>query len=537
MGVCAVSLLALLNAPYGLAYVTAPPDTFTGILYNYQDGHSYLAKMREGWRGEWLFTLPFTAEPGEGVFLFTYYLFLGHLARWIGTSIDLTYHLARVLGSALFLGVAYRFIAYFFDTARARLLTWLFFFITSGLGWVLVPGGYLAADLWVAESIPFLTLFSNAHFPLAWALMLLIFEFAILRSAPSAPPSSGTREDSRKWPSPPSRLAGEARGEGEPRDAANNLNLWLLLLFVTALAIVQPMTLLPVNVVLAGYWAWETTLSLRRLDWRSALPVLAVALFSVPWVVYAVWATNTQPLLREWNAQNITPSPPWWEAVLWGGVPLALAVVGATTRIADGQGQTLPLRWLIIGVVLLYTPIDLQRRMSLGLWMPLCVLAAIGLREGVLPRVMARWRLLVVTALTLPALFSNLVVVAASTAGVLGRKPELYLTAAESAAVDWLAAQPGRPLVAASPDIGLFLPGRSDARVIYGHPYETADAAMQKQTSLDFFAGRLAPEAFAARYPVDFVFVGPREAAANPPLELTGWQPVFVRDNVTIYGR
>jgi hypothetical protein len=36
---------------------------------------------------------------------------------------------------------------------------------------------------------------------------------------------------------------------------------------------------------------------------------------------------------------------------------------------------------------------------------------------------------------------------------------------------------------------------------------------------------------------VDFVFVGPREAAANPPLELTGWQPVFVRDNVTIYGR
>jgi hypothetical protein len=497
VAVVAGIVLAVANAPYVLAYISAPPDTFTGILFNTQDGHSYLAKMREGWRGEWLFTLPYTAEPGEGVFLFTYYLFLGHVARWAGMSLDGTYHLARLLGGAAFLVAAYRCLAHFFDTPRARLGAWLFFLGTSGLGWLALLAGRFTADLWVAESIPFLTLFSNAHFPPAWALMLLIIERAVLH-----------------------------------QDPAGFRNLAVVALAVTALAIVQPMTLAPVNAVVAGNAAldvWQR----RRFDWRAAWPAGLVAALSAPWVLYALWATNTHPVLSEWNRQNVTPSPAWWEALLWGGVVLGLAVVGAMR----GQAQPLPARWLVIGIGLLYLPIDLQRRMSLGVWMPLSILAVWALRAVVLPRVAARWRPLLVTALVLPAALSNVVVVAATVAGVLGRKPELFLSAGEAAAMDWLAAQPGRPLVVASPDLALVLPGRSDARVIYGHPYETMDAGRQKEAVLNFLRGEIPAAEFLTQNRVDFVIAGPRERAINPEFVVPGWGVIFERGEVEVYGR
>ena len=76
-------LLACL--PYLIVSMTTPPELFyTGFLTNPEDGHSYLAKMRQGQRGQWRFTLPYTAEPHEGEFLFTYYVALGHLARVAG---------------------------------------------------------------------------------------------------------------------------------------------------------------------------------------------------------------------------------------------------------------------------------------------------------------------------------------------------------------------------------------------------------------------------------------------------------------------
>mgnify|MGYP001345878526 FL=1 len=63
--VAAAGVLILLaaNLPYALAYAAPDGRVFGGILFALEDGLSYLAKMRQGWRGAWLFTLPYTAEP------------------------------------------------------------------------------------------------------------------------------------------------------------------------------------------------------------------------------------------------------------------------------------------------------------------------------------------------------------------------------------------------------------------------------------------------------------------------------------------
>ena len=95
-----VALLVVVIAvlPYLVAWsITPAGKVYTGLLVNPLDGHSYLAKMRQGAAGQWLFRLPFTSEPQRGAFTFVYYLFLGHVSALSGLPLIVTYHIARSL--------------------------------------------------------------------------------------------------------------------------------------------------------------------------------------------------------------------------------------------------------------------------------------------------------------------------------------------------------------------------------------------------------------------------------------------------------
>ena len=111
-------------------------------------------------------------------------------------------------------------------------------------------------------------------------------------------------------------------------------------------------------------------------------------------------------------------------------------------------------------------------------------------------------------------------------AAVQRRDPAIFLTQPEAAALDWLAGHaPRGAVVAASPQMGLFIPARSDARVIYGHPFETVNAATQKAAVEAFFAGKTQPADFTRQYDVSLVMLGDRERQLGPGPALNGWTP------------
>jgi hypothetical protein len=325
---------------------------------------------------------------------------------------------------------------------------------------------------------------------------------------------------------------------------------------VTALAQTQPLALLTVGMVLGALTLWRivsqkpgflkkpgfSTDSADSRIGRDPLPLLVVGVFAAPWLVYDFWATATHPALAAWNAQNLTPSPPLWDALLSGGVPLLLALPGIVVAARRRAPLDLvPLVWLALTIIALYAPFSLQRRLSLGVWTPLVLLAAIGLRDLIWPRVAMRWRpvaLGVIVALSLPG---NLLVYTATLGAIQKPDPKqgIFLTRDEADALDWLRDNiPPRALVLASPTTGLHLPARTDARVIYGHPFETVDADARKHAVEDFFAGRVPPEQFLAQYPVNYIFYGPREQALGPLPPLNGdWRILFQLGEVTIYGR
>jgi hypothetical protein len=336
----------------------------------------------------------------------------------------------------------------------------------------------------------------------------------------------------------------------------------LIALATLAVAQLQPLALLTIGLVLGALMLWhffadgfDTSsprsrryplgygfwLNLRRRFSTDAaiLPSFIFGLCAVPWLIYDFLITRAQPMLADWNAQNLTPSPPAWDALISGGVPLLLAVLGGVVAARRRSPLDLiPLVWLSLNIVALYAPFSLQRRLSLGIWMPIVLLAALGFREVIAPRLATRWQSLLLVLVILLSSLSNLLVYVAALGGIQKRDPAIFLTSDEAEAFNWLVKEtPPGTIVLAAPKTGLFIPAHSDARVIYGHPFETVEAQSHKQAVEDFFTGRLSPESFFALYPVDYIFYGPLEKQLGTLPELNGWRIIFQQNDVTIYGR
>ena len=74
--------LLFVNVPNLLGWTLSTPEArFGGAAYNVEDVNSYIAKMRQGARGEWLFHIPYTSEEHTGTIIYIFYLLLGKLAR------------------------------------------------------------------------------------------------------------------------------------------------------------------------------------------------------------------------------------------------------------------------------------------------------------------------------------------------------------------------------------------------------------------------------------------------------------------------
>ncbi len=71
-----VIIMLITSLPYLYGWwLSTPQNQFSGFFMGVEDANSYLAKMRQGAEGGWLFYLPYTAEAHPGVYLYTFHLF------------------------------------------------------------------------------------------------------------------------------------------------------------------------------------------------------------------------------------------------------------------------------------------------------------------------------------------------------------------------------------------------------------------------------------------------------------------------------
>jgi len=431
--------------PYLLANRLATPGIFTGFLINPLDGFSYLAKMREGAAGSWMFTLPYAADPGPGVYLYLYYLFLGHLAATFHLPLIVTFHIARVAASILMFYLAYLFYERVLEFPG---WVWSAFFITvlgGGLGWLGLLVGIEGSDLAIPESIPLITAYTNAHFPLAAA--------AILGAALTCLTTYRCR-----W--------------------LELIHGWL---FGTLLVIVLPFSLLSIATVLFLWLMLEMYLKRERLRGffsffrlPGMVAALGFGLGALPWLVYNVILVRRHPVISIWTAQNQTPSPAVWSYLIGFGPLLLAALVGLVRGFPFSRRRTrFAAIWLLSNALLLYAPFSLQRRLSLGLYFPLVALAVLGLAVVFKPERM-RTAVMVIIILCLP---SSVLLAGAGIAGVQRGERAVVFSDEELDAYRWLeTGVPAGSLILAGPRSGNRIPAFAPLHVLYGHPFETPHA-------------------------------------------------------------
>jgi len=504
-----LALVIASSLPYLIAWAVTPEDAhFTGLIFNPQDGNSYVAKMRQGLVGSWSFRLPYTSEPHAGAPVYLFYLLLGHVARWTGMSLIVVYHAMRVLGGAVMLSALYGLASWLSGGVGERRVMFLLAALGSGLGWLVGTMGVMTSDLWVQEAFPVYALLANAHFPLAIGLMVGMVNCG-LRIA---------NDGQREW-------------------------LWGLgmVLAAVALGVIQPFGLVSVFGGL-GVMLVARTVRERYVPWRAVAWVIGAGVMASPYPLYTQWAMRTDPVLAVWNVQNVTPSPPLWDWVLSYGLALLLAALGTVWAARRGSdGDCLLLGWVGVTLVGMYLPLPLQRRLSLGLGVPLGLLAGMGWWRAVRPRARARRQGLLQGLVVAFCALTPVFLVLMTLLGALAGEPWFYLGEGEWAALRWLRDE-GQPdaVVLCAPQVGLFVPAWAGQPVVYGHPFETVDAERRKAQVEAFWAGDIGPterEVFLRENRVGYVLVGPRERALG-----TGEQGsrgaeelVFEAEDVKVY--
>jgi len=509
-------ILILSSAPY-LAGYAAQTSTlrFSGAVMDRMDYHSHLAKMWQGYRGEWKYRLLFTPELHQGAYLQTFYVALGHLARLFGLGLPLVYQIARVLFGLLMLVTIYSFVARFASSTRARRVAFLLATTASGLGWlteILAPtpaGGISPMDFWLLDGFTYLALLTSPHFCAAIALLLTIFLLLLHREEGPRP------------------------GEAALAAAAS-----------LALGLIHPYTLLLADLLPALHFALAA-IRHRRLPWRGVLALAAMGLVQLPLLAYDLWVFRSQPVFAAWSAQNVTLSPPP-RIYLWGyGLLLLLAGAGVLRRARRGEfGLAFPLIWIAVVAVLIYLPWNLQRRFLEGVQVPLGLLAGVGLAEGVFAQggdqKGLQWRWMGRSFLIGLAALSNLYLTAGLTLAAGTRAPKLFWPAQTLDAVDWLGRSSSwEETVLGAGETGSLIPARIGHRVVLGHAMESVDFEARQAAVRAFYGGggQVERRALLRDWGVVYVFHGPAERVLGDfnPATAPYLRRVYAAGGVAVY--
>lgn len=464
-------------------------SVFAGFLINPMDANSYLAKMQQGFHGYWMFQLPYTAEQMKGSPLFLFYLFLGHVSRLFSLPLVFVYHLSRWLTGVFLWFSLWRFFGYFMGKGRLSKQSFLLASVGSGMGWAAFFLNVFTTDFWVAEAYPFLSVYTNPHFPLGLAIILWIFILA-----------------------------------DEKRSLARELILFGL---GTILSIVQPFGVVIVVVVLVLVEILHSILTKK-------FSLLNFPLFmagGVAWLGYQYWFIQTDPVLRIWNMQNQTPAPPWWDIVI-SMSPALLLLPGSLLLQHHRENrlqrfQLLMICWVLTALLLLLAPFNLQRRFLTGLYVPIASLAVMGM-DSIQQRI--RKKNILWVGLFIASILTNLLVILSGFWGIQTRDPLLYIERSDYEMYKWISARtPENALILASPESGLFIPAFTGRRVVYGHPFETVDSEKRKVFVQNYFQGVFTTEEgirILHELNVDYVFWGMREQVMGSPDYILSLHPV-----------
>lgn len=492
-----LALLLLTFLPFIATIAATTPESdwgFMGAFHDYQDNAAHLARVQQGREGQWLVRLLHTPEPHRPALVQPVYALLGTLSGWSLLTPEAIFHIARLTASLFMYTALYQLGANIWTKIRTRRIFFLLVVLGSGLGWLnaFITGQTRSLDLTHSQAYPFFATIANVHEPLTIACLALMMSVSIGVLRP------GVRHN-------------PDIDNGGP----------VVLLTALILALIYPETLLPLSLALITgvVFIWrDRGFSVRELRWL--LWTLAPAL---PILIYLVLSYQDNPVIVDWLQQRAPAPPSLWLLLVSLGIPLLVGLPGLyrALRYFEPDGDRLMLAWLIAMLLLMFLPVPIHTLFLAGLMLPLAYFATRALEDTWFRYIRRRWRYRILAAGLPLVAISHLFVLVLPVVplwegfyrGGMVLEPDYQATFQYLERV----VVPG-DVVLASPDASVWLPFWTGARVVYGHPDETANAAQRRQQVLNWYQAtdsasceRLLYE--QAGFRVRFVIHGPREHA------------------------
>jgi len=489
-------------APYLLGLMGAPAGSrFMWVCHFVDDQNPHLSWMRQAYEGRWLFQNLYTSEPHPPRLIFAYFLLLGWGARLLHLPLLVMYHAARVGNTVLVLAFLYVFLARLVPQPDTRRTAFLFAAVGSGFGWIcclLRPVLSLGStvDLREPSAVLFTALMMSPLYGAAILLLLLTFGMLF----------AWARSDRDRY------LFGAAAA-------------------VFALGLVHPYD---TATAYGGAAVFLVLLCLRdpsRFPRAARAGCLLVALSIAP-MLYNFYLVTADPVFGGWKDQISEGLGQPVLAAMGFGLLFLLAFYryeGIGRLKETDEGYILPVAWVLATTILVLSPVQVQRRLLLGVQIPLAVLAAQALHEQVLPAILRsrparHWLERGLSAARLRGLAAGCVVVLTVptqfcvVADILYKQRALgegYLKDVEIEAMRWLETETDRTdLVLAGYEIGNYLPRVSGNPVFIGYYQLTRENAAKRAVVNRVFSGETAAEERAsllAKHGIRYLFYGPRE--------------------------
>ncbi len=500
--VLGLGLAILTLLPYVYAHLAqAPGRTFMGFFFLGDDANTYLAKMREGLDGAWVWTNKYTTEPSTPVYFFVFWITLGHIAGLLHLPLLLAFHLARIGGALLLLYAGWVFIGHFVVEAPARRWAICFLALGLGLGYVLQAIGKPmffgqqtdTLDWRMPELTAFYSILALPHF--AWAAAFLALAAVLtLRAAEGGSLKLGF-------------LAGLA---------------WLGEASIHA----QMPILVGGAIVVAVLY--------RRVSVRGYAAVALALAMVAPYVLYSYFELHN-PEVSRWSGQWRNNFAPDLLSLSLALAPQLLLAAFALPRMLRrrSRGDVFLLAWLVLLGIILWAPTpadNLRRRFFDGVYLPLVVMAAEGMYGVVVPRLKDRARRLVPFAYVSFATVGSIFLLLAPLLVVSNNA--YSIPTGEYQSLQWLSPRPAG-VVLTSDRLGLMVPAYTSDTVYVGQYSETYNWAIKTREADDLLHGRADLAAFVAAHHVRYVIWPAADTATQPPAFLG--TPVYTAPGVMVF--
>ncbi|MBN2303161.1 MAG: hypothetical protein JXQ72_01710, partial [Anaerolineae bacterium] len=362
-------------------------------------------------------------------------------------------------------------------------------------GWLLLlfDQDKLAADMNIPEAFPLYAAYTNAHFPASIACLALLATtyLIVFRRGFTAEPS------------------------------VENGGLGVMLLTI-GLTLIQPTALPPIGAALVLYVIARYYLTkefpVHELRWASMFWLPAI-----PFVVYDLAVFRFNNIFGEFNTQNETLSPAPYLYLFGYGLLLLVAIPGLVRAVRrfERDGDQFMLLWFIVNVIGLYMPFSLQRRLVMGLIIPLVYFAVRALEDYWFYKVPEKWRAPSMIALIVFIVPTNVFVLGIPLFGAVadpdsGLEAGLLIESNYWHTIEWLRDNgQGDAVVLASPSVSLWIPAYTDTVVVFGHDFETVPAKERREQVENWYRGLDCDTLLSDDIPfkVRYILWGPREEA------------------------